>query len=63
MAKFIKRASSLLIGVAATLQAAVAAQGPGVGKGTATVTDQILLGVGVVAALLTAVVLARRRRS
>ena len=63
MAEFLKRASGVLAIVGMPLEAAFAAQGPGVGNGTATASEQIWLAVGVFAALLTAVVLARRSRS
>jgi hypothetical protein len=62
MSNFLQRTSGILIINAMPLQAALAAQGPGASNGTATVTEQIGLGLGLIVALLTAVVLARRSR-
>ena len=62
MAEILKRACMVLAGFAIMAGEALASQGPGVANGTATVPEQIGLGVGVFAALLTALILASRSK-
>ena len=62
MSKFLNGASLGVTAVGLSAGNAWAAQGPGVGAGGATVTDEISVAIGAVAALLIAVILARRDR-
>jgi hypothetical protein len=55
----LKRPGAVLAAVVCFTGDALASQGPGVGNGTATVGEQILLGTGLVAALVAYVMLAR----